>query len=99
MKHTITTSESIPFYDAQWMLVQMKNVEYSVSTTQEEWETVEQIEKAHDEALQRQRAKASNIVPLAILYKKKLNSWIDWLKNKLTKTDLDQLILIYKSIK
>lgn len=43
-KVSITKTEAIPFREVNWDIMQMKQHEISVTVTQEEWESVEDIE-------------------------------------------------------
>lgn len=45
MKFTISREEAIPFREQDWTVIQMVQYRNSVSVTQEEWETLEEIEK------------------------------------------------------
>ena len=72
-KITITQSNVIPFYEQDWVTpMQMKFSEITVSVSQEDSETLEQITTQLDEVMQERMDKQYNKIPKINIMQKQL---------------------------
>lgn len=98
MKYTISRSETIPFLDSVWQIMQMKNFEINVSISSEEWETLEDLNNQIDKVFNEQREIISNKIPLLERDKKRLNFLTTKLKELVWESEFKTLIEQTKAI-
>lgn len=96
---SITESEVVPFYEANWVTVmQMKHYEISVTVNQEGWETIEQIRKQLDDIIEERRQHLATKIP----FQQTQQRWLVALKKKLEErtspTEFMEIITEIKSI-
>ena len=79
-KFEIQRTEAIPFREQDWSIMQMKQYEVSVKVTQDEWESVEDIEKQLDIVFTRNLEKTLTKDPVYQKQKRQLNFLVEKLK-------------------
>lgn len=98
-KISITRMEQIPFRDENWTVIQMVQHSISVTATQEEGETKEDVQKEVDTTLQENFDK---VLSTDIIYQKQtkqLHYLFDILKKKLPKEEVKKILGELKKIK
>lgn len=78
-KVQITRSESIPFREANWEIMQMKQYELSITLTQEE-ESVEQLEQQLWETFDRNMKKMLEQDPVYVRQRKQLQFLVEQIR-------------------
>ena len=73
---TLTREYTIPHYDNDWLLLQMKHITVWVTVSQEPGETEQQVKDNLEKLYQEQVAIAESKSPTARKYKKQLNTLI-----------------------
>lgn len=79
-KFEIQRTEAIPFREQDWTIMQMKQYEVTVKVTQDEWETVADIEKQLDIVFERNITKTLGNDPIYQKQKRQLNFLVEKLK-------------------
>jgi len=98
-KISITKEEAIPFLDENGAILQMIRARVSVTATQEEGETKEDVQKEVDTTLQENFDK---VLSTDIIYQKQtkqLHYLFDILKKKLPKEEVKKILGELKKIK
>jgi len=96
-KVKLSREETIPMLDENWIPMQMKQFNYSVEITWEEWESLEQIEKELEQAFMKQRLKAAATIP-AIELREKQIKFLLWEIKRLAPNELKTIIAKAKNI-
>ena len=96
-KFEIERTEAIPFREADWTIMQMKQYEVSVKVTQDEWETVADIEKQLDIVFERNITKTLGNDPIYQKQKRQLNFLVEKLKAA-APTKAKEIILAAKKL-
>lgn len=97
-KINLTREETIPFYDENWEILQMKNFAYNVSVEWSEWESLESVSKQLDDAFEAQRKRVSEIHPLLRSRDVQISYLLWELKWIVTQEKLKQIIAKAKSL-
>lgn len=97
-KHTLSREGIIPFYDAKWNIMQMKNISFTVTCEQEEWEDYEVVAKNLDEAFNKQYEIAMLKSTTIAKKIKQAGLLLSLVKPHLTQGTLDEIIKQVKAV-
>ena len=96
-KVTITREEQIPFREADWTVMQMVQHKIWVTVVQEEWETIEDIEKELELIFNRNYWKVLDKDTIYMNQKKQLNFLVSKIK-EVAPTKAKEIILAARKI-
>lgn len=97
-KIILSRTEIVPFYDSSWEIMSMRNFEISVTVSQEEWETHEQVKEILDKVFDEQRAVIEKKSPLIQQKQKQLKRFADLIRPIVSAQDYARITSDVKSI-
>jgi len=98
MKYTINREENIPFREADGSIMQMSQYRIWVTVSNEEGETLEDIEKQADEILKRNIEKTLSTDIIYQRQKKQTNALAKYIKDNMTEAEARAIITKVKQI-
>jgi len=98
MKFSITREEQIPFTNTDGTVMQMVQYKIWVTAFQDDWQTVEEMQRELDKVFEDEREKLSWQVPLLKIKERRIQFILDQVK-RLTPDKYNSILLWAKNIK
>ena len=92
---TFTLEETIPFYDSNWVIMQMANMRFAVTWTQEDNQTLEEFKEWIQKEFESQRDYVAGLTPTIKAKQEKMNKILNEFKS-LYPEDTKRILSKYK---